>query len=85
MDTQNVIIVSLSKFELQALIKEAVEGCLQNAGVNKPMTWFTRMEAAKYLKISLPTFDKVVKAKHIKMRCTGRKQLFSKEEIDKNF
>lgn len=84
MDTKNVIIVSLSKLELQELIKEAVEGCLKDTE-NKPQTWLTRIEAARYLKISLPTFDNLVKAKHIKIRCTGRKKLFNKEEIDKKF
>jgi len=46
-----------------------------------PPTYFTRKEAAKRARITLPTLDKYVEAGRIKAYRLGRRVLFSEEDI----
>jgi excisionase family DNA binding protein len=45
-------------------------------------TWFTREEAAAYLRCSLPTLDRYAKSGQLPKRQLGRSPRFKKEDLD---
>ncbi len=90
MDFQQVSIINLTEKELQDVIYKAVLYAFQQSSVltlglgDNKATWLTRMQAAQYLNVSLPTLDKLAKTGKIGVHRLGRKKMYSREDMDKS-
>ncbi len=65
---------------IREVIIEEVPKLMSPPPVAAP-TYFTRKEAAKHARITLPTLDKYVEAGRIKAYRLGRRVLFAEEDI----
>lgn len=86
MNSSDVILVNLTIKELEELIQKAVSDGLNNLKKNteesiKKDQLITRIQAANFLNISLPTLTKYVKKGKIPAHRIGNRILFKKFEI----
>ena len=81
---EKFIMTNLTKEEFQLLIIEAVkkvnDDCSKKVG-NTSDKFLSQREAAKFLRISLPTIVRWKNAKKIPFYQEGRKVLFNKSEL----
>lgn len=81
---EKFIMTNLTKEEFQLLIIEAVkkvnEDCSKKVGITTD-EFLSQREAAKFLRISLPTIIRWKNAKKIPFYQEGRKVLFNKSEL----
>lgn len=89
---QSLLIQSVSKAELQELIKDSVEQAVKNclSSLVLPTSQenhgqsLSKKEAAKYLKVSIPTLTKYVKEGFVKaFRLGGARMRFRASDLDK--
>lgn len=85
MNSQEHIIISLSKEELHDLIQKAVDQAISNLSRNgnesDNLSFITKEEASKLLKISMPSLTKYVKQGIIPAYRIGARILFKPEDI----
>jgi excisionase family DNA binding protein len=87
---KQITLLNITEDKFQMLISRAVESAIakqmntngETQSVDK--AWLTRMEAARYLKISLPSLDKLTKQGKLIASRIGRKKLYSKDQINKS-
>lgn len=81
---EKFIMTNLTKEEFQLLIIEAVkkvnDDCSKKVGITTD-EFLSQREAAKFLRISLPTLIRWKNAKKVPYYQEGRKVLFSKSEL----
>ena len=81
---QNIRIATIPVDQLEEIIKRVVKSVLpqQTENIkNQDVELLTRAEAAKFLRISLPTLHKITQEGGLKYYQPGSKILYSKKEI----
>ena len=80
------IFISLSEERLREIVEESVTNCISRQKISaqkEPMELLSRLDTARYLKISLPTLDKLTKTDKIIAHRVGRKKMYRLSEIQK--
>lgn len=78
---EKILLTSYTEKQLIDLIIAAFK-CIPDDKQTEKQGWLTRHEAAKYLKISLPTLDKLTKERKIPVHKTERKKLYNLNELN---
>lgn len=80
-------IINLTESQLEEIVCSAVEKALNRVskGIfeDKPI-WLARAETADYLKISLPTLDKLTRQGKLISHRLGRKKVYQQNEVLKS-
>ena len=88
MSNNNIILISLTKSELQDLVSTAVkqelERTLCNSSKSVQTELITKKEAAKLLRISLPTLSERIKTGFVPAYRIGCRVLLEKTEVLKS-
>jgi excisionase family DNA binding protein len=80
----NILVATVTKEELAQIINDAVKALIpkNRSADSLNVTWLSRAEAARHLKVSLPTLDDLTKEGKLTAHRIGRSKKYELNEIN---